>query len=68
MLEYFRARRRVPTVIAANKTSAFAADRERIVADLAPADEAVVPTNALDFGAVKQTLVEVLELAVAAVP
>jgi small GTP-binding protein len=65
-LEYFRARGDVPAIVAANKVDDFEVERERIIAalDLSESDF-VVPTNALDRQAVKQTLIELLELVVA---
>jgi small GTP-binding protein len=66
MLEYFRARGDVPVIVAANKVADFAGERDRVSEALSLAeDDFVVPTNALDRGAVKQTLIELLELVVA---
>ena len=66
MLDYFRARGPVPIVVAANKVVDFENDRARIVQALGLTDlDFVVPTDALDRGAVKRTLIELLELVVA---
>jgi small GTP-binding protein len=66
VLEHFRSRVSAPTLVAANKVDDFAAERPRIVEALGLGDhDFVVPTNALDRGAVKQTLIELLELVVA---
>lgn len=66
VLEHFRSRVSVPTLIAANKIGDFDAERPRIEAALGLSEtDFVVPTNALDRAAVKQTLIELLELVVA---
>lgn len=65
-LEHFRSRGDVPAIVAANKVVDFDAERPNIVAALGLDDsDFVVPTNALDRAAVKQTLIELLELVVA---
>jgi uncharacterized protein len=65
VLEHFRARVSAPTLVAANKIGDFAAERPRIVEALGLSEhDFVVPTNALDRTAVKQTLIELLELVV----
>lgn len=66
MLDYFRAKGDVPAIIAANKVGEFEAEKAAIVDALGLAEhEFVVPTDALDRVAVKQTLIELLELVVA---
>ena len=66
MLDYFRAKGNVPAIIAANKVSDYAVDQARIVEALGLREgEFVIPTDALDRVAVKQTLIELLELVVA---
>jgi small GTP-binding protein len=66
VLEHFRSRVAAPTLVAANKVDDFATERPRIVEALGLSEhDFVVPTNALERGAVKQTLIELLELVVA---
>lgn len=66
ILNHFRATTEVPVIIAANKVGDFEAERDGIAKALGLNDEDfLVPTNALDAAAVKQTLIEVLELVVA---
>lgn len=66
MLDYFRARGDVPAIIAANKVVDFGADADAVAAALdLRAHEFVVPTDARDREAVKQTVIELLELVVA---
>jgi small GTP-binding protein len=66
MLDYFRAKGDVPAIVAANKITDYATDQARIAEALGLSErEFVVPTDALDRTAVKQTLIELLELVVA---
>jgi small GTP-binding protein len=66
MLDYFRGKGDVPAIIAANKVTDYAVDEARIVETLGLREgEFVIPTDALDRAAVKQTLIELLELVVA---
>lgn len=65
VLEHFRARVSAPTLVAANKVVDFDTERPRIVEALGLSEtDFVVPTNALERTAVKQTLIELLELVV----
>lgn len=64
--DHFRAQSDVPAIIAANKVSDFASEHDAIVEALGLSDDDfVVPTDAFDPKAVKQTLIELLELVVA---
>jgi small GTP-binding protein len=65
LLEHFRSTSDVPAIVAANKVTDFARDRAFII-DALGLDEHdfVVPTDARDRAAVKQTLIELLELVV----
>jgi small GTP-binding protein len=66
MLDYFRGLGDVPAIIAANKVEDFATDGSAIMKALELKDhEFVVPTDARDRAAVKQTVIELLELVVA---
>lgn len=66
ILGHFRSRSDVPAIVAVNKVGDFAATRTEVVAALGLSDgDFVVPTNALDPAAVKQTLIELIELVVA---
>jgi uncharacterized protein len=68
MLDYFRARgdAHVPVIVAANKVTDFAIARDGIALTLGLTEhDFVVPTDARDRQAVKQTLIELLELVVA---
>ena len=64
--DHFRSKSDVPAIIAANKVNDFASEHKAIVEALGLTDDDfVVPTDAFDPRAVKQTLIELLELVVA---
>lgn len=66
MLEHFRTLSSAPALVAANKVTDFESERTSIAEALGLSDaDYLVPTNALDRGAVKQTLIELIELVVA---
>lgn len=65
MLDHFRQRVSAPALVAANKVADFDQERPRIVDALGLTEhDFVVPTDARDRTAVKQTLIELLELVV----
>lgn len=65
MLAYFRRLGDVPAIIAANKVGDFAQESRALQDQLDLRDhEFIVPTDARDRGAVKQTVIELLELVV----
>jgi uncharacterized protein len=64
--DHFKAQSDVPAIVAANKVKDFPKEHKAIVSALGLTDDDfVVPTDALDPRAVKQTLIELLELVVA---